>query len=158
MYFSSKDGNNFFDFYFDCYNYVPILTGTWGTRVTQPYGDNKSFFLCKSNVKASVSDTSLNTDNVNAYMTNGWTFFPKNTIMWLLTASVSTNEEKDRTSSVVSPNLDILFKDGNVTVPTSSKSLLRYIGYTFNMHGSVNNWSQRQLSPNSSFYIYCMHL
>lgn len=69
MYFSSKDGNSFYDFYFDCYNYVPILQGQWGRKFEQIYGNKKSFFLCRSN----ITKTSQEIENISKpFGDNGW--------------------------------------------------------------------------------------
>lgn len=161
MYFSSKDGNNFHDFYFECYNYVPILTGRWGTRVTQPYGTKKSFFLCRSNVTTSLWWAKYNSNNVNAYMTNGWRYPNRGELMYLVTADVYWDDTGIKTTSgSVSPNLDILCGGtSNYVVQTNqevSSKTYHYIFY-YNVDGNIKKWQQTHAYTDRTFEMHCIH-
>ena len=159
IYFSSKDGNNFFDFYFDCYNYVPILTGCWGTRVTQPYGQKKSFFICKSNVYTSLWTAKKNGNNINAFMTNGWRYPMRPDLMWLVTNDLYWDDGGGHTSGVVSPNLDILCTSSDYVIQTNeevSNPTYHYIFY-YNTNGSLNQWHQGHAYTDTKFYLHCIH-
>lgn len=161
MYFSSKDGNNFHDFYFECYNYVPILTGRWGTRVTQPYGTKKSFFLCRSNVTTTLWWAKYNSNNVNAYMTNGWRYPNRGDLMYLVTADVYWDDGGVHiTSGEVSPNLDILCGgSSNYVVQTNqevSSKTYHYIFY-YNVDGNIKKWQHTHAHTDRSFEMHCIH-
>lgn len=160
MYFSSKDANNFFDFYFDCYNYVPVLTGCWGTRVTQPYGTKKSFFLCRSNVYTSLWAAKKNINNINAYMTNGWRYPNRGELMYLVTSDVYWDDTgKHTTSGSVSPNLDILCTSSNYVIQTNqevSKATYHYIFY-YNVDGNIKNWQHTHSHTDTQYYMHCIH-
>lgn len=160
MHFSSKDGNNFFNFYFKCYNYVPILTGCWGTRVTQPYGNKKSFFICKSNVYVRLWDAKRNVDNTNVFMTNGWRYPMRNDLMWLVTNDIYwDNTDNVQASSVVSPNLDILCTYNDYPIQTNeevSKKTYHYVFY-YKVGGSLNQWNQKHWYTDTKIYLHCIH-
>ena len=156
MYFSSNDPNNFFDFYFDCYNYVPILTGRWGVKMTQLYGSKKSFFICRSNVSA-LLEYFTNSDPIGA--SSGFRWPSKDDLSHLVAESTSTQGDHG-TLTTVPPNLDLLCSttDYRIITHTGVGSGYDYCYcFTFNQSYNIKTWEQWHAYKTQIFTLHYIH-
>ena len=93
-------------------------------------------------------------------MTNGWRYPMRSDIMWLVINDIYwDNTNNVQTSSVVSPNLDILCTSNDYPIQTNQEVSKQTYHYVFNykVGGSLNQWNQKHWYTDTKVDLHCIH-
>jgi len=157
IYFSS-DNDNFYDFYFDFYNYVPVLTGIWGVKVTQPYGSGKSFYICKSNITTDIGSAYLSGSVNGSLLKNGWRYPGRSDILNLVTNEIYWSDKSMHWTNPMFTNADILFTQYTVITTNSTVEDNNYFyGFYFRVDNDITKWKQDHPHKTERWNLFCIH-